>query len=312
MTPIRSGELSRQAIERLSRPATEPLRPPPLADHEAIDRWRQTVHDAWLDGDPSATECGHTAVDLAGVRTLQAGLDSNDRGIVCYFHGGGYVLGSPEVSLPITARLARTVGVVSVDYRLAPGHPYPAAVEDGMAAYSGLRERFPTSPLVLAGDSAGANIALSVAIGLRDLGRLPIPSGLIFFSPHLGFATPPSEPAVEDPRSDVDEEASRWLSEAYRGDLAPEDPRVSPLLASLHDLPPTLIQVGGSDSALPQAERYAELAEAAGCSVVLDRWPRLWHGWHYHRGLPEADAALTDAADFALGCAAAANSATNS
>ncbi|MDH3684332.1 MAG: alpha/beta hydrolase, partial [Acidimicrobiia bacterium] len=249
-------------------------------------------------GDPPPGACGHHERLLGGVRCLVTGsLEEADapRPVVIYCHGGGYALGSPEVAVPITERLARGCSIVSVDYRLAPEHPYPAAIEDAEAVDRAVRTTMPNRPVVLAGDSAGANIALSVALRGRRLGQSL--TGLLLLSPHVDHAAD-RRSSFGDRTTDVDAGAAEWLTAAYCGEVPRDDPRVSPLRADLTGLPPTLIQVGTIDSALTQAIRLARRARVAGVDVSLDIWDGLWHTWHYHRELPEAARALSEASQF--------------
>lgn len=297
--PMGAGWLSPRARERLDRAARagpEPLRPPPIGDLAAVARWRAAVHEAWLDGDPPAEACGHREDRVAGVRVLRSVPPAGDGSpLVVYLHGGGYTLGSPEVALPITERLARGCEVVSVDYRLAPEHPCPAGVGDAEAVTRALLAVDHDRPLVLAGDSAGANLALSAAL---SVGSHPAPAALVLFSPHTD-ATPSAEHETSGRPSDLDRAGARWLAEAYQGDLAPDDPRLSPALGDLSGLPPILIQVGTIDTCFEQGIRLARRARSAGVEVDLDVWEGLWHTWHYHRDLPEADRALAEAVTFA-------------
>lgn len=318
---IGAGRLSPEAAARLTRSrasGAEPLRPPDPTDRGAIRAWRQEIHDAWLAGDPSAAECDHDEVTIAGVRCLTAGPDRFTAGaapassaqgapsaqrppgpIVVYLHGGGYALGSPEVALPITERLARSVAVVSVDYRLAPEHPFPAGRDDARAVIDAVASSQPGRTIVVAGDSAGANLAVSAALAG------PVPAavgGLVLLSPHLDHRpdrSPDDDRGTVDPTSDVDHRAAAWLRAAYCGPIDPADPRVSPLRADLSDLPPTLVQAGTLDGARHDAVRFARLARTADVPVTLDLWDGLWHTWHYHRDLPEAAQALSEAATFA-------------
>lgn len=260
-------------------------------------RWRRAVHRAWLDGDPPAEACGHREDVLAGLRVLRAGPAAGAGPVVLYLHGGGYALGSPEVALPITERLSRRCDVVSIDYRLAPEHPCPAAIDDALAAHRAVAAADPGRPIVLAGDSAGCNLALSVALLTRD-GTGPFPAGLVLLSPHVDH-DPAAGPPPGDRPSDLDRSSAEWLAAAYRGPLAADDPRLSPLRAELSGLPPMLIQVGTIDTSFEQAVRLARRARVAGVEVILDVWDGLWHTWHYHRELPEADRALAEAAAFA-------------
>jgi acetyl esterase/lipase len=222
---------------------------------------------------------------------------------VIYAHGGGYALGSPEVAVPITERLAAAgLEVISVDYRLAPEHPYPAGLDDVDAVYravtstDGIRRRGGRATVIVAGDSAGANLALGVVLRSIVSGT-PRPIGLVLFSPHLDHALTRLEaPVSRHPRDDVDDRSAAWLRAAYIGHRSPADPGVSPLRADLAGLCPILIQVGSEDIARPHGEALSRRARAAGVEVTLEVWPGLWHTWHYHRGLPEADEALARAA----------------
>jgi len=256
-----------------------------------------------LAGDPPAAACGHETVTIAGVRCLwapgptggSAGPLAHDGGpLLVYLHGGGYSLGSPEVALPITERLAAAgLAVVSVDYRLAPEHPWPAAVDDAMAVFRALRAARPERRLAVGGDSAGGNLALSVAQQAgSDAPADHGPAALVLFSPHLDYGGPLRG------GDDTDEAGAAWLRAAYCGTADPADPRISPLRGDLRGLPPTLVQVGTRDGLLGQAARFARAVRRAGGEVTLDVWDGLWHTWQYHRGLPEADRALAEAAAF--------------
>lgn len=274
---------------------TPALCPPDPDDQGAVAAWRDQVHRAWLAGDPPAEACGHRQVTVAGIRCLRTA--PGPEVVMVYCHGGGYALGSPEVALPITERLAPWVEVVSVDYRLAPEHPYPAGRDDCALVLDHVtrQARAGGRRVVAAGDSAGANLALGVALWQRDQGQ-PGPDGLVMLSPHLDLAADHSR--GHHRLDDVDDVAAGWLRAAYCGSTPAGDPGLSPLRAELDGLPPTLIQVGSEDSARAQGRALAERAAAAGVEVTLDEWPGMWHTWHYHRDLPEADEALTAAGRF--------------
>jgi acetyl esterase/lipase len=272
---------------------------PDADDLSSVQRWRTEVHRGWLHGDPSPEQLGFEELVVGGVRCL-AKDTGRDGATVIYAHGGGFCLGNPEVVLPITSRLAGSseaedaIRLVSVDYRLAPEHPYPAAVEDVAAVVRVNAEEQPGRPIVLVGDSAGANIALAVSVAATDV---PL-AGVVLLSPHVDLRGPDAASQNLDPLSDVDEDGSRWLTDAYRAGVAPEDPQISPLLADLRSLPPLLIQAGTRDNTMQAAVRLARRARRVGVPVTLDLWDGLWHTWHYHRELPEADAALLEVRRF--------------
>ncbi len=302
---IGDGALSPQALARLRSAQPVPLRPPSLKDRRAIAEWRRSIHEGWLDGDPTAAACGHDDVVVGGVRCLRAGVipaagsdGETSRPLVIYFHGGGYVLGSPEIALPITERLSAHSEVLSVAYRLAPEYPYPAAIDDGLRVYEqtvGLSGR----PVVLAGDSAGANIAVSVAAKANSR-ALHSPAAVVLLSPHLSFETPDDRSPLRDadPMSDVDETTAAWMLDAYRGDRPNDDANLSPLHGDLTDFPPVLVQVGSSDSSFSHGVRFVRRAKAAGVDATVDVWLGMWHTWHYHRNLPEADNAIAEVGTF--------------
>jgi len=144
-------------------------------------------------------------------------------------------------------------------------------------------------PYALAGDSAGANIVMCAAIRLRER-SVRGPVALALLSPHLDHGT------TRSPSGQVGELAV--LSSAYLGGMEPTDPRVSPLRASLHGLPPVLIQASDEEPLVPQSVAISRRLRTAGGSCVLDLWRGLWHAWQYHRDLPEADRALAEARRF--------------
>lgn len=262
-----------------------------MSDHAAVARWRAGIHQQWLAGDPPPEASGHRWEERGGVAVLRAGADSA-LPLIVYFHGGGYALGSASVAVPITERLAAGCEVLSVEYRLAPEHPYPAAVDDGSAVVDALLSQEEGRTLFLGGDSAGANVALAVSQRRLRAGDAGGIAGLVLLSPHLDHG--PDQTRVKRAGDDVDDVTARWLRAAYCGTTDPSDPGPSPLRGVLEGLPPMLIQAGTDDSALMAAVRLARAARLAGVSAELDVWSGLWHAWHYHRDLPEADRALAE------------------
>jgi epsilon-lactone hydrolase len=220
---------------------------------------------------------------------------------VVHFHGGGYCVGSARMARAWAARLAAGAGcrVVLPEYRLAPEHPYPAALDDAHAVMTALLGGAAPGSVVVSGDSAGAGLALALTLSLRDRGG-PLPAGCILISPWLDLGRDRRAlPALA--RADV-LLTPRWL-EACAGAYArpPDwrDPSVSPLLASPAGLPPLLIQSGSDDLLAPDADQLAASASAAGVDVSYTRWPRMWHDFALQPGLlAAADSALSQAAWF--------------
>ncbi len=304
------GRLSLAARARLAKGVKERgATRPDLADDAAVAAWRDGIHRAWGEG-TMAGEVDHVEAHLAGVAVAVAGPEAAPV-TVLYAHGGGYALGSSGVAAPITARLARVVRVVSVDYRLAPRHPFPAALDDVCTVYRQLCQTT-DAPVALAGDSAGGALVLGVALrGLSE--RWPKPAAIVLFCPHLDHLERrrPLEglgddlarrdlSSGEDGSDTVDPEA---LAAAYRNGVDPTHPLLSPArapLSALAALAPTLVQTGTADPLHHQAVRFARRARSAGAPVELDLWEGLWHTWQYHRELPEAHRALDEAITFLL------------
>ncbi|MFT2019344.1 alpha/beta hydrolase [Streptomyces sp. 796.1] len=224
-------------------------------------------------------------------------------GTILYFHGGGWVFGSPATALRLTAALVRRTGIraVSVDYRLAPEHPYPAAVDDGLAAYRDLLEQgVAPEHIVLAGESAGGGLALTTLLTARDAG-LPLPAAAVALSPGLD-ATFSGESMTT--KHDADPLFTRaelvTLVAHYLAGQDPDQPLLSPARrAELAGLPPLLLQVGSNEVLLDDATRFAVRAAAAGVDVQLDVTADVPHVFQTFEGqLEEADAALDRAAAF--------------
>jgi epsilon-lactone hydrolase len=222
--------------------------------------------------------------------------------IVFYLHGGGYVSCSPITHRPITGALVRLSRrrLFSLSYRLAPEHPYPAALDDALAAYRWLlASGIAPGAIAVAGDSAGGGLALSLLLRARADG-LPLPACAVLFSPWTDLAvTGRSQSANEgrDPmffRLNMDEFAS-----AYLGSASPLDPLISPLYGDLAGLPPLLLQVGSTELLLDDARRVHEKVQAAGGTSRLQVFDELCHCWQMADGfVPEARVALHQAVEF--------------
>jgi len=203
---------------------------------------------------------------------------------VLYLHGGGYVIGSPRSHRHLAAAIARAAGTAAllVDYRLAPEHPFPAALDDAVAGYQWLLGRgLAPSRVVVAGDSAGGGLTVATLLALRDRG-LPQPAGGVCISPWVDLtcsgATYATKAAV-DPI--VTRESVAMMAQAYAGPGDPKAPLLSPLYADLRGLPPLLVQVGSDEVLLDDALGLGERARAAGVDVTVEEWPAMIHVWHW-------------------------------
>ena len=224
-------------------------------------------------------------------------------GTILYLHGGGYLSCSPVTHRPITAGLARLSGlrVFSLDYRLAPEHRYPAALDDAFAAYRWLLERLrlPAGSIALAGDSAGGGLALGMLLRARDAG-IALPACAVCFSPWTDLAGTgdishaPARRCAMFHAGNLSEFAS-----AYLGDTSPRDAYASPMYADLAGLPPVLLQVGSTELLLDDARRVHEKITLAGGASTLDVFDGVFHCWQMLDGVvPESRVALTRAAAF--------------
>lgn len=235
---------------------------------------------------------------VAGETLVPAGAGNG--ATVLYLHGGGYCIGSPAVYRALTSALAAASGLpVHVpDYRLAPEHPCPAALEDARAVYDELAAS--GRAVVLAGDSAGGGLALALAQALRRDGA-PAPAGLALLSPWVdltcGSGTHERNEALDPMLSQAG--LKRWAA-GYAGSRDVADPACSPLRGALAGLPPMLIQAGTDEVLLDDSLQLQVRAEAAGGRATLRVFPGLWHVFQVHAGLLRAaDDAIAELGAFA-------------
>ena len=213
------------------------------------------------------------------------------RGAILYLHGGGFVTGSAKSHRMLAARLAAAAQATCfvLDYRLAPEHPFPAALADTLAAWEALLASHP-GPLALAGDSAGAGLAVLAASRLVARGQ-KMPAAMALFSPWGDLEGCPSVDRQEDPM--VRRPGLEKMARFYLGGRDPWDPEVTPLRADLHGLPPLLLQVGGADALRDDALALAARLRAHGVHVTFELWPGMIHLWHlFASRLDEGAAAL--------------------
>jgi monoterpene epsilon-lactone hydrolase len=238
---------------------------------------------------------------VAGIDVTIEGIESNN--VLLYFHGGVYVIGSAASSVALVADLVRRSGVraVTVDYRLGPEHPYPAAVDDGRAAYEGLLTAgYEPAQILLAGESAGGGLAVATLLALREAG-LPQPAGALLMSPYADLTLSGETLGLKEP---VDALLSptglRARIDDYVAGADASDPHISPILGDLHGLPPLLIQVGSHEVLLSDALRLASRAAIDDVSVTLEVTPGVPHVFQsFAAVLDEGGAALDRAAAFA-------------
>jgi phosphinothricin tripeptide acetyl hydrolase len=212
--------------------------------------------------------------------------------VVLYLHGGGYVIGSPRSHRHLAAAIAGAAraSALLLDYRLAPEHPYPAAVEDATSAYRWLLDQaVAPGRIVIAGDSAGGGLTVAALLALREA-RVPLPAAGVCISPWVdltcGADTYRTKAAV-DPI--VTRAGVAQMAQAYLGATPPRSPLASPLFADLRGLPPLLIHVGSEEVLLDDARQLAERARAAGVETSLEVYERMIHVWHWF--LPMLDEA---------------------
>lgn len=233
-----------------------------------------------------------TPAEVGGVRGewIEMPGSSADR-VVLYLHGGGYVIGSVNTHRSLVARIARDAKArcFSLEYRLAPENPYPAAVEDAVAAYRGLvASGIAPSRIVVAGDSAGGGLTLATLLSLRDAGDA-LPAAGICLSPWTdleGTGGSHGDPSINDPM--VNLPGLQMMGQLYAGSRVRE-PLASPLHADFRGLPPLYILVGTREMLLDDSTRVADKARAAGVPVLLERGEGLIHVWPmFGDGVPEA------------------------
>jgi acetyl esterase/lipase len=254
---------------------------------------------------PVAADVDCHAVEAAGRPAEWVAAPGSHPGrVVLYLHGGGYVIGSINTHRSLVARISAASGArgLAIDYRLAPEHPHPAAVEDATAAYRWLLEQgIEPARIAVAGDSAGGGLTLATLLALRDAGD-PLPAAGVCLSPWTdleGSGASAQPGAVDDPLLQYEglvEMARHYVGE--EGDL--RDPLAAPLHGDYAGLPPLLIQVGTREILLDDSTRVAERARAAGVDVTLEPWEGLIHVWQMFGalGVPEADEAVTRIGEF--------------
>ncbi|HEY7279453.1 MAG TPA: alpha/beta hydrolase fold domain-containing protein [Trebonia sp.] len=317
--PVAAADQSPEEFARNLAVPGNPMRRPEA--RRAFDLWRAALtgeHRAagWLgerDGyaefvrgklHPDRAGDPAVAVDCDGTPALRVGTPAaDDAPAVLHLHGGGYVMGSAELAAPLAGRLAAAAGgwALVPDYRLAPEHPFPAALDDALAAYRWLAREYPRAPIVVSGECAGGGLALSLALALRDAGDpgIRMPAGIHLVSPFCDLAV--SAEQLGDTPTDpwFNRIALIQLAAGYIHDTDPAQPLVSPARAGLSGLPPLLVQAAEPEALFPSARRLADQARAAGVPVTFSPVADSVHSFVLFDFLPETDAALAEFAAFA-------------
>jgi epsilon-lactone hydrolase len=262
-------------------------RPFSLAEHR---RELEALADGFdLPGDVTVLQ-----IQAGGVPALQVEVGPDPPGVMLYLHGGGYSRGSARSHLELAARLARAgdCRVLVLDYRLAPEHPFPAAVDDALEAYRWLLDQPGVRPdrLVVAGDSAGGGLAVAVLVAVRGQ-RLAQPAAVVCLSPWVDLdldlvALEARQQRVADPL--ISPDMLVGAAERYLAGAPARHPLASPVHADLTGLPPLLIEVGADELLAPDSHRLAEVANQAGVPVELRPAEGLFHVWPVWANLPEA------------------------
>ena len=298
------SHLSAEAQAYLADPPPPPDAPD-LTDIAATQEFRIAAHAEWvlLNNELSGTWVTRDET-IAGVSVVrfaetEAQLDSTD--VIVHLHGGAYFLGSPQTNASLVVPITQRTGlpVISVDYRLAPEHKCPAAINDSVAVVGALNADHHV--VAMYGESAGGGLALAAAVALRDAGAT-LPDRLGLLSPWVDLTISgdtyqtlqhidPDFPDPTDPPA---------FAAAYAGDDT-ANPQASPLFADLVGLPPTLTQVGSREILLSDSCRLDAALRSAGVESTLDIWDGLWHVWQMWPHIPESQTAFDELAAFLTG-----------
>jgi monoterpene epsilon-lactone hydrolase len=289
------SQQQREALEQLLRHA-----PLDLGGEVAEQR---IIFEEMMAAIPLPAEVTTSSATLGGIPVVNVeAADADPEWVIFYLHGGAYAIGTAASSVGLASDLARRAGarLVSVDYRLAPEHPHPAALDDAVAAYRGLLDSgVAESAIAIAGESAGAGLAAATLVALKHAG-LPQPTAAVLMSPWADLTLSGdsiSAKAAVDPA--LTPEGLRRRAIDYTADRDPTADLVSPIFADLTGLPPLLIQAGSHEILLNDATRFASRAAAADVAVTLEVTPGVPHVFQgFAAMLDEGDAALTSAGQF--------------
>jgi len=246
--------------------------------------------------------CAIEKVNAGGTKALWVkAVDASDSATILYLHGGAYSMGSAQTHFGITGMLSELCGlrVLSVDYRLAPEHPFPAAIDDAVSAYRWLLQQgVPAKSIVIGGDSAGGGLTFATMVELKNKGA-QLPAAVFTISPWVDLAIT-GETIVT--KADVDPMFTKpgmiYMAKLYADEADVRLPLISPLYADLSGLPPVLIHVGTSEMLLSDSRRMAKALKKAGVDCVIKEWEDLFHVFHSVVYIPEARIATEEIAAF--------------
>ena len=275
---------------------------PKLNNLQSIDATRNYMEKmAKYSKLPPNTQCQQISLDGMVAEWIYPDTCRKDSAIL-FLHGGGYNLCSINTHRELAAHIAKESGakVLLIDYRLAPEHPFPGALEDAISAYRWLLDNgFTGKQIAMAGDSAGGGLALATTISLRDAGD-PLPSSIACVAPWTDLCmTGDSIKSKSDVDPLVKTESAKVWAKNYLGNNDPRNPLISPLYADLKGLPNLLIHVGTDDMLLDDSRRIAQKAHDAGVKVTLTIYDKLWHVFHLNvKAMPEAKKAVAEFGSF--------------
>lgn len=278
------------------------LRSQRTLDNPSVEQMRAGL-EAMTQMAPLPPDVRAEPVEAAGVPAEWVTVPESEASrFVLYLHGGGYVVGSIRTHRDLAQRIARAARarVLLIDYRLAPEHPHPAAVEDATQAYRWMLDQgIPPSRIAIAGDSAGGGLTVATLVALRDAG-VALPAAAVLLSPWVdleGLGESMRTKAEVDPM--VQREPLLRMAAMYLAGQDPRTPLAAPLYADLHGLPPLLIQVGTAETLLDDSLRLADKARAAGVAVTLEPWEDMIHVWQAFAALlPEGQQAIDRIGNF--------------
>ena len=264
---------------------------------------QRVIFEEMMAAIPVPADVTTSSGSLGGIGVINVETEGADpTRIIFYLHGGAYAIGTAASSVGLASDLARRAGtrLVTVDYRLAPEHPYPAAIDDAVAAYRGLLDSgLAASAIAISGESAGAGLAAATLVALKQIG-IPQPTGAVLMSPWADLTLSGesiSAKAAVDPALTPEGLRRRAVDYVADGDRTAD--LVSPIFADLTELPPLLIQAGSHEILLDDATRLAARAAAADVAVRLEVTPGVPHVFQgFAAMLVEGDAALTSAGEF--------------